>query len=148
MADLRYVKGIAAALPYLLVDGADVRGMLVMTGFTGESEEDAETLADITTVDEYDGLGYQQLDVENWAGAYDDSSDEWRWDFDAGAFNAAGGTVDAGSDDWTGILWYLYTGATDAEKYVLWFEDLSDATGVGTAVTYTPHADGPFYFDG
>lgn len=147
MGDIIFQGGKLALVTGLLASGCDLRGMLVMGDFTGAAEEDAINLADITTIDEYDGTGYQQLDCASTTLAYDATSNEYRLDFEDGYFNASddAGTVDAGSDDWIGILWKLYVDGTDANDIAVAFEDIGAGIGVGTAVAYTTHVNGLLY---
>lgn len=147
MADVIFQGGMKALVDGDLASAPDIRGKLVMGDFTGAAEEDAINLDDITTIDEFDGVGYVELDCANVAMAYDATDDEYQLTFDAGYFNADDdeGTVDAGSDDWIGILWYLYVDGTDANDVAVAFEDTGAGNGVGTAVLYTPHADGAIY---
>lgn len=146
MADIIFQGGMKA-----LVDGdlaaPDLRGKLVMSDFTGAAEEDAINLDDITTIDEFDGTGYVELDAASVAVAYDSTADEYQWTFDPGYFNADDdeGVVSAGSDDWIGILWYLYVDGTDANDIAVAFEDTGTGNGVGTAILYTPDETGPLY---
>ena len=107
----------------LLTANPDVRLKLVMSGFTGASEEDAINVDDITTLDEFDGLGYQEVDCENPAFAYSTSDNEMQLDFDNDEFNESGGSVTPGSDDAIGIFVYLYVDGTDANDIALGFTD-------------------------
>lgn len=107
----------------LLTATPDVRLKLVMSGFTGESEEDSINIADLTALDEFDGIGYLELDCENVDMSYDTASDEMRLDFDDGEFNAVDGSSTPGSDDAVGIVAYLYVDGTDANDILLGFTD-------------------------
>lgn len=147
MPNVIFRGGKQALLEGLLDGTPDLRGQLVMSGFTGLTEEDAVNVADITTVDEFDGTGYQEIDPDNVAVAYDPTANEFQWSFDPAYFNASedAGSVDSGTDDWIGILWRLHVDGTEANDIVVAFEDTGTGNGVGTAVLYTPHADGAFY---
>lgn len=146
MADIQY-QGFKKALVEGLLDGTpDIRLMLCMSSFTGESEEDAVYLDDITTLDEFDGVGYQQIDCANVAFDYDSDDDEYQLIFDAGEFNAEDETVAAGSDDATYLVHYLYVDGGSGDIILA----STDAGGlpfnaVGTAITYTPGATGTLY---
>lgn len=114
-------KGFYEALAGGLLEGTpDIRIRLVMSGFTGETEEDAVYRADLTAVDEFDGVGYVALDCANVATAYSDADDEWQLDFDDDDF---GDPVAPGSDDIYGMLVELYVDGTAANDYVLGFSD-------------------------
>ena len=97
----------------------DIRLMLCMASFTGESEEDAVNLEDITTLDEFDGVGYQQVDCANVAFDYDSDDDEYQLTFDAGEFNAEDEAVAAGTDDATYLVAKLYVDGSEANDIIL-----------------------------
>lgn len=121
MSDVVF-QGFHHAQQQGLLDSApDVRLMLVMSGFTGETEEDAVNLDDITTIDEFDGIGYQRIDCANVDFSYDTSADEMRLDFDDDEFNATDGSSTPGSDDAVGILAYLHVDGTEANDIALGF---------------------------
>jgi hypothetical protein len=120
MGDVIY-KGFYQAL----ADGSlettpDVRLLLVMSGFTGETEEDAINLADITSLDEFDGIGYGRLDLANVTTGYVDADDEWQLDADDGDF---GDPVAPGSDVIYGLVAYLHVDGTAANDVILGFTD-------------------------
>lgn len=96
----------------------DVRCKLVMSSFSGETEEDAVNLSDITTLDEFDGIGYAELDCADVTTGYVDADDEWQLDFTDGNF---GTDVAPGSDVIYGMLVYLYVDGTEANDVALGF---------------------------
>jgi len=147
MADVIY-QGLLKALVEGDLDGApDIRLMLVMSDFSGGTEEDAINIDDITTLDECDGAGYQEIDCANVTFTYDSTDDQYQLTFDPGEFNAPSGTVAQGSRQNIGIVVKLHVDGTDANDVILAFTDSGGFPfdGVGTAVTYTPHADGMLY---
>lgn len=147
MGDVIYQGMHYALVEGLLAGSPDIRLMLVMSGFTGETEEDAINLADISTLDEFDGIGYLQIDCANVDFSYDAADDEYQLTFDPAEFNAGAGSVAAGSDDAMGMVVYLYVDGTDANDIILGYTDAGGfpLNGTGTAITYTPHADGLLY---
>lgn len=144
MADIIFQGGYKALVDGLLASAPDIRLRLVMSGFSGASEEDSIYVADLTTVDEFDGIGYLEIDCANVSMAYDSAENEYQLTHDAAEFNASGGTVSPGSDDAIGILVVLNVDGTDANDYVIGFTDSGGfpLTGANTAITYTPNADG------
>jgi len=147
MSDVIYQGWHYAQEQGLLTDGADVRLMLVMGGFTGATEQSAINLADITDLDEFDGLGYQQVDCANVTWTYDATAHEMRLDFDNDEFNAAGGTVTPGSADAVGVVAYLYVDGTDANDIILGFHDPASFpfNGANSAINATVPTDGFMY---
>lgn len=144
MADTIF-QGYFKALVEGDLDGTpDIRLKLVMGGFTGATEEDAINLDDISDLDEFDGVGYQEIDCANVTFTYDATDDEYQLKFDADEFNAASGTVAAGSDDYEGLFVYLYVDGTSANDICLGHTTSGGFPGQATnqAITYTPHADG------
>lgn len=118
-------QGYYKALREGSLDGTpDVRHMLVMSGFTGETEEDSINLADVSDLDEFDGLGYTRYDPSNVALAYDatDNADYLDHD-DEGTDDAFGDPVAPGSDDVYGMVTYLHVDGTDANDIILGFTD-------------------------
>jgi hypothetical protein len=111
-------KGFYTALEAGSLASPDIRHMLVMSSFSGETEEDAVTLSDITTLDEFDGIGYAQLDAASVTTGYVDADDEWQLDHADGDF---GTDVAPGSDDIYGMLTYLYVDGDPANDIVLGF---------------------------
>jgi hypothetical protein len=84
----------------------DIRCLLTMGSTTCETEEygDIVNLSDFTDIDEFDGVGYTQLDCASVTFAYVDADDEMQLDFADGSF---GDPVAPGSDDISGMLVYL-----------------------------------------
>jgi len=96
----------------------DIRVKLVMTATTCGTEEDAVNLADFTTIDEFDGVGYVELDCASVVTGYDATADEWQLDF---ADDDFGDPVAPGSDVIEGMLVYLWVDGTDANDIALGF---------------------------
>lgn len=144
MADIIFQGGYKALVDGLLASAPDIRLRLVMSSFSGATEEDSINVADLSTVDEFDGLGYLEIDCANVSFAYDSTENEYQLTFDADEFNASGGTVSPGSDDAIGILVVLNVDGTDANDYLIGFTDSGGFpfNGANTAITYTPSADG------
>lgn len=119
MASVIY-QGFYAALEAGDLAAPDVRIKLVMSATTCDTEEDAINLADFTTIDEFDGVGYVELDCASVTTGYDATDDEWQLDFADGSF---GNPVAPGSDVIQGMLVYLYVDGTDANDVALAYSD-------------------------
>ena len=104
MADIIFQGGYKALVTGLLDGAPDIRLRLVMSGFSGASEEDAINVSDITTIDEFDGIGYLEIDCANVSMAYDSAENEYQLTHDAAEFNASGGTVSPGIYDVVAVL--------------------------------------------
>ncbi len=110
----------------LLETTPDIRIKLVMPSTTCDTEEDATTLSDFTNIDEFDGVGYAELDCSSVVTGYDTADDEWQLDFSDDDF---GTTVAAGSDVIQGMLVYLYVDGTDANDIALGYFDSGPGFG-------------------
>lgn len=117
-------KGFYMAFEAGLLASPDIRIKLVMPSTTCDTEEDAYHLADFTNIDEFDGIGYSELDCAAVTTGYNATDDEWQLAFTDGNF---GTTVAAGSDVIQGMLVYLYVDGTDANDIALGYF----ATGAG-----------------
>lgn len=116
MADVIY-KGFYQALAAGSLETApDVRLLLFMSGFTFDA--DSIHLED-GTIDEFDGVGYAQLDCANVTAAYVDADDEWQLNFDNGTGGEFGANVAAGSDVIAGLCAYLYVDGDPANDIIL-----------------------------
>jgi len=113
-------KGFYQAFEAGSLAAPDVRIRLVMSATTCDTEEDAINLADFTAIDEFDGVGYTELDCASVTTAYSDSADEWQLDFADGSF---GDPVAPGSDVIQGMLVYLYVDGTAANDIALAYTD-------------------------
>lgn len=120
-------------------DLVDLRGKLCMSNTTADTEADAASLSAITTIDEYDGTGYTELDFASVAVNTDTANDRAEIDYADGTFGA---TVGAGTRNWVGILYYVRVDGTAANDYPVAWVDLTAANGNGGAVNLTVNAEG------
>ncbi len=107
---------LAAAL-----SSADLRMVLVMSNTTADTEEDAETIGDLTTLDEYDGANYTQgvgTAVASETYNEDDANDRGFLDFADVAFVNLG----AGTRSCVGYL-LIDKNATFALSPLVMFQD-------------------------
>ena len=129
-----------------VTDGADIRCMAVMSNTTTDTETDAQTLSDFTTIDECDGVGYAQADLANVTVAYDAANDR-HMQIDADDFDLDGGgdTVATATRDVTRILYYRYVDGTDAND-VPWFSiDIGPYTMQGGSFDVIVNTTGLYY---
>lgn len=120
-------------------DTVDLRGKLCMSNTTADTEQDAAVMADITTLDEYDGSGYSELDFAGITVTEDDANNRSEIHVDAGTF---GSTVAAGTRSIVGLLYYVRVDGTDANDYPVAWKDLSTFNGNGGAINFTENAEG------
>ena len=102
------------------LDSVDIRVMCLMSNTTAGTEEDATNIAGISTLDEYDGAGYTELDLAGLALTKVAASNRTELDATDGTFAA---TVSAGTRSITAILFYVYVDGTTANDYPLVYDD-------------------------
>jgi len=121
-------------------DIVDLRAILCMSDTTASSEQDAASLAGITTLDEYDGTGYTRIDFAGLTVTQNDAEDRSEIYVDAGTFGA---TVDAATRAVVGLLYYVRVNGTAANDYPVAWKGLTPPfNGTGTPMTFTPNAAG------
>lgn len=122
-------------------DSVDLRVKLLMSDTTADTEQDATNIDDITTLDEYDGSGYAEIDGANLTVAEDAANNRAEITIDAGTFGA---TVAAGTRNAVGMLVYVRVDGTAANDYpVAWIDSGGfPFNGNGGAVNLTPNAEG------
>jgi len=98
---------------------ADVRVMLVMTNTTADTDEDAHDLADISTLDEYDGANYGRQQIGSEAVNQDDAND--RAEFDGGDIQFA--SLGVGTRQAQALLVYVHVDGTAANDLPLAYID-------------------------
>jgi hypothetical protein len=101
-------------------DVLDVRAALVMSDTTVDTEQDAANLAAFTTIDEYDGAGYAEIDLANVAVNQDDPNNRSEIDYDNDNFGTA---VAAGTRQAVGVLYYVFVDGTAANDWPVAFID-------------------------
>jgi hypothetical protein len=121
-------------------DTLDVRAILVMTNTTADTDQDAASIADIGTLDEYDGSGYSRPDLGASTITQDDANN--RSEIDYGDFTF-GATVAAGTRQAAGMVIYVEVG-TDAQDWPVAWVDTGGFpfAGNGGAINVTVNAEG------
>lgn len=122
------------------VNLADVRVALVMTNTTADTEQDAENVADLTTLDEMDGANYTRASAATETVTEDAANNRAEFTFDPVVFTALGN----GTRQLEGILLIEFVDGTAANDLLLAF---IDPTGWpinpgGADLTITPNAEG------
>ena len=95
-----------------VTSSADLRAMLLMANTTTDTEEDAQTMSDFTTIDEADGVGYAALDIAGVSVAYDSTNNRLVIDGTDDDFESGG--IDTCSRNVTRVLIKRYVDGTDA----------------------------------
>jgi hypothetical protein len=140
MADFWYTPAkTKLAKADLDFDTVDLRIKLCMSNTTADTEQDAVNLAAITTVDEYDGSGYTEIDLANVAVNEDAVNDRAEIDYDNDTFGA---TVAVGTRQAVGMLYYVRIDGTTANDYPVAWKDVTPFDGNGGAVNLTVNAEG------
>lgn len=106
----------------------DIRALLVMTNTTADTDEDAQTISGITTLDELDGAGYGRKALTSEAVAADTANDR-------GEFTASDITfpnVSAGTRAVQAMVLYLHV-TNDTDSIPIAYIDT--ATGVTFNIT-------------
>jgi hypothetical protein len=101
--------------------GHDIRALLVMTNTTADTDQDAGTLSAITTLDEYDGVGYSRAALASQAVVRDDPNN--RAEFTSTTPVSFGATVAAGTRSAQAMLIYRFVDGTAANDQPIAFID-------------------------
>lgn len=120
-------------------DVVDLRIKLCMSNTTADTDQDAANLAGITTLDEYNGTGYTEIDLASVAVNEDAVNNRAEIDYADGSFGSA---VGAGTRQWVGMLYYVRVDGTTANDYPVAWKDLTPNNGNGGAVNLTVNAEG------
>jgi hypothetical protein len=122
-------------------DTLDVRVILVMSDTTADTDQDAATIAAITTLDEYDGSGYAEIDGANLTVAEDAPNNRAEITIDAGNF---GTTVGVGTRQAVGAVAYAFVDGTPGNDWPIAFIDSGGFPfdGNGGQINFTPNAEG------
>lgn len=120
----------------------DVRAALVMSNTTADTDEDATFLADIGTLDEYDGSGYARQALTAEAFAVDTATDRFKFSADPFVFAGLG----VGTRQCVGLLLYLHVTNSSDSKPLFYIDGAGfPFDGNGEDVSFTPSADGISY---
>ena len=120
-------------------DSADIRVKLCMSNTSADTDQDATNLTGITTIDEYDGSGYSEIDLAGASVAADNANNRAEVDYTDGSFGAA---VGAGTRSWVGMLIYCRVDGTAGNDFPVAWHDLSSNNGNGGAVDLAINAEG------
>jgi hypothetical protein len=122
-------------------DTADLRLMGVMTNTTADTDADADTLAEITTHDEYDGSGYSIVALSGEVVNYDEANN--RVEIDATDLAPLYAALGAGTRSMAGFLVYAHIDGTDANDKPVWWIDTGGFpfAGNGGVVNVTWNAE-------
>lgn len=117
----------------------DVRVLLVMTNSTADTDQDAQFIANIGTLDEMDGANYARVNVANQTVTQDDANNRSEFSFDAFTWTALG----AGTRNVLGAVIFGFV-TNDADSFLIAYIDSGGFpfAANGGDVTYTPDAQG------
>lgn len=132
-----YTEGGLGGLNETQLTG-DQRAILVMTDTTADTDEDAEFVSDITTLDEYDGSGYARVALTTEAWASDPANDRWEFTADAIVFAALG----VGTRQAAGLIIYWHVTDDDDSQPEFYYNGTGfPFDGNGEDVTFTPNTE-------
>lgn len=117
--------------------GADIRCLLVMSNTTADTDQDVENIADIGTLDEFDGANYVRKTAANEAQAQDDANNRSELSFDPMTWTALGN----GTRALVGMVIYLHV-TNDADALLIAYVDLGTINPGGADLTITNNAQG------
>lgn len=98
--------------------GADIRVILVMTNTTGDTDQDAQYVGNITTLDEMDGANYARQALANQAVNEDAANNRAEFDADDPTFASLG----AGTRQVAGAIYYRHV-TNDADSPLIAYVD-------------------------
>jgi hypothetical protein len=118
------------------LDGIDLRVALLMTNTNAVAVRKTATfMSDITTLDEFDGIGYVRQVLASEALTHDSANDRIELTASANVWD----DLPAGSDDIAGAVVYRHVGADSANPVLAWYDDGNfplAATGLDFTVTW------------
>ncbi len=120
---------------------ATVKVRLVRTGSTAGSERNANTLAEFSTMNTYNGSGYADQTVGG-RSVFENAVAN-RVELVAGNVTFAGLGGLSAPNEAIGAVFYIETGASDAQRIPLaWWDSGFPFNGTGSDVTLRPNAAG------
>lgn len=120
-------------------DGQDYRVMLVSSNTTADTDQDAKFIADLGTLDEYDGSGYVRKALASEAVSQDDANNRGEFTADPVTWTALG----VGTRQAVGMILYRHV-TNDADSVLIAYYDSGGFPfdGNGGDITITPNAQG------
>lgn len=113
--------------------------LLLMNSTTADTQPEADTVADITTLSESDAGSYVHEDITNPALSADDVDDEMVWTSDNWVWSGLGGDA---SNDYQGSLVVKYVDGATGDVPMLFVDFTADVTLAATQVTAPAPAEG------
>lgn len=139
MADFTYTKAMAKPIDF---QNDDIRVLIVMSNTSAMDDEDAEFIADIGTLDEYNGSSYARVALTTQVWSAVTATDHGKFTSDSIVFPTLGVGTRAGF----GLVFYKHIGA-DSANIPIFYKTPSGwpFTGNGQDITVNPHTDGWAY---
>jgi len=121
-------------------DSLDLRGILVMSNTTADTEDDKATISAFTTLDEYDGSGYARPDFA--AITVTEDLPNNRAEISVSNFTF-GATVGVGTRQAVGMIYYVFV-TNDTDSWPVAYVDTGGFPfdGNGGAINVTVNAEG------
>jgi hypothetical protein len=139
MASFVYTPAKTKLATALLDLSGDIRVLLVMTNTTADTDQDLENIADIGTLDEYDGANYARKDLAGVAVGEDAPNNRAEFTATSPVWTALG----AGTRQCAGAVFYKHV-TNDADAVLIAYVDTGGFpfSGNGGNVTLTVNAEG------
>lgn len=104
----------------------DIRGMLMMSNTTADTDTTATFISDFGTPDEFDGLNYARIAFAGEAVNQDTPNARAEFDANDTAFGTAGAPLGPGTRSIAGMVIFRFV-TNDADSRVIFWEDLTPA---------------------
>ncbi len=104
-------------------DTDDIRCLLVMTNTTADTEDDVNTFAGFTTLDEFDGSGYTSLGAALTGEAVGEDAANNRAEFDAN--DVAFGALGAGTRQVAAAILYKFNTTLNDSEPIAYYDTVS-----------------------
>ncbi len=138
MANFWFTHGVTGVMGAINMATDDIRVMLVMSDTSANTDEDAEHIDDITTLDEYDGANYVRKALASKAVTPDESNN--RAEFDATDVEWTG--LGAGTRELTGAVIYKHVNDDTDAIPLQYIDDNLPMTPGGGAVILSFNTEG------
>lgn len=120
-------------------EAATIDADLVMTNTTADTETEAATIGDITTIDICDATGCTRQDVTSPSVSADDVDNEMVWTCDNLVFTGLSGDA---TRDIQGVIFRYYVDGSTGDLFMLFDDFTADVTSAATQITVPAPAEG------
>lgn len=123
------------------LDTHDIRGLLVMTNTTADTETNTTFIAGFGTLDEFDGANYSRQALTGEVVTADVANNRAEFDANDSAFGTAGSPLGVGTRSVQGMVIFRFV-TNDADSRVIFFIDLTPSFAPRGIVTIQWDAEG------